>query len=97
MSIKKVWKDAEPMVMTGHPEKEGRLEGRQFYFTCASVFIKSVYYFYHPIFYLKNPSKLSSGPRSWYCHTPSPAALSFLLILAKHHGDGQAQSLASVI
>lgn len=53
MPIKKVWKDAEHTVGRGHPGEEGRLEGRKHYFAGTSLFvIKSVYYFYNPIFYL---------------------------------------------
>lgn len=96
VSIKKVRKDAEHTAMRGHPGEEGRLEGRELYFICAAFFIKSVYYFYNPIFYLKK--KILQGS----AQAPSPGisrppaltdALSFLLILAKQRGDGQAQSL----
>lgn len=70
---KKVRKDAEHTAARGHPGEEGRLEGRELYFICAAFFIKSVYYFYNPIFYLKKKSfKAQLRPRVLVFPDPQP-------------------------
>lgn len=72
VSIKKVRKDAEHTATRGHPGEEGRLEGRELYFICAAFFIKSVYYFYNPIFYLKKKKSFKAQLRPGVLVFPDP-------------------------